>query len=78
MDLASLKKTAYLVPTPGQTEQEYLACYLSENNLFPYCKQRDFDLQKAISELENYKTRHREVEPGLLAEAIVELENIKA
>ena len=30
MDLLALKRTALLVPTPGQTEQEYLARYLKE------------------------------------------------
>jgi hypothetical protein len=29
MDLAALGRSALLVPTPGQTEQEYLAEYLS-------------------------------------------------
>ena len=42
MDLAALNKKALLIPTPGQTEQEYLARYmvkcgrhisLSQNNL---------------------------------------------
>ncbi len=28
MDLAALNKKALLIPTPGQTEQEYLACYM--------------------------------------------------
>lgn len=34
MDLIRLRKTALLIPTPGQTEQEYLANYLSEKKLF--------------------------------------------
>ncbi|MBC8457670.1 MAG: glycosyltransferase [Deltaproteobacteria bacterium] len=76
MDLASLKKTAYLVPTPGQTEQEYLADYLSENNMFPYCKQKNFNLQDAISVLDNYKSKHLEFDPDLLAKAITELEEM--
>ena len=42
MDLAALNKKALLIPTPGQTEQEYLASYmvkcgrhisLSQNNI---------------------------------------------
>jgi hypothetical protein len=39
MDLATLNKTAVLVPTPGQTEQEYLADYLSKKNRFQCVKQ---------------------------------------
>jgi predicted glycosyltransferase len=44
MDLITLKRSAMLVPTPGQTEQEYLANYLSANKLFVSCHQGD--LQK--------------------------------
>lgn len=45
MDLISLNRNAYLIPTPGQTEQEYLAEYLTEKGLFNYCKQKDFMLK---------------------------------
>ena len=45
MDLINLNRNAYLVPTPGQTEQEYLAEYLTEKGLFNYCKQKDFKLK---------------------------------
>lgn len=34
MDLIKLNKKAILIPTPGQTEQEYLAYYLSKLNLY--------------------------------------------
>ena len=34
MELISLNCSALLIPTPGQTEQEYLAEYLSENRWF--------------------------------------------
>jgi uncharacterized protein (TIGR00661 family) len=39
MDLVVLKKTALLVPTPNQAEQEYLAKSLSQRNLFVSCLQ---------------------------------------
>ena len=45
MDLIILNRNAYLVPTPGQTEQEYLAEYLTKEGLFNYCKQKDFLLK---------------------------------
>ena len=45
MDLITLNRNAYLVPTPGQTEQEYLAEYLTKKGLFNYCKQKDFNLK---------------------------------
>ena len=36
MELVSLNSSALLVPTPGQTEQEYLGEYLSSKGLFYY------------------------------------------
>ena len=41
MDLVYLKKTAILVPTPGQTEQEYLAEYLTGKYGFEMVRQKD-------------------------------------
>lgn len=55
MDLAALGKKAILVPTPRQTEQEYLANYHSQKGQFFTQKQDVFDLVKALKELENYK-----------------------
>jgi len=43
MELISLGLTALLIPTPGQTEQEYLAESLSEKGWFRWISQRDFD-----------------------------------
>ncbi len=48
MDLVALNKQAILVPTPGQTEQEYLADYHYQQGNFYYQKQSEFDLEKAI------------------------------
>ena len=45
MDLITLNRNAYLFPTPGQTEQEYLAKHLTEKGLFNYCNQKDFKLK---------------------------------
>jgi uncharacterized protein (TIGR00661 family) len=51
MDLATLGKKAILVPTPGQTEQEYLANYLSEEKIF-YCTTQDnFNLNLAFDKV---------------------------
>ncbi|MBI5217533.1 MAG: glycosyltransferase [Bacteroidia bacterium] len=48
MDFVAMKKKAILVPTPGQTEQEYLAEYLFERGWFCHVNQYDFDLEEAI------------------------------
>ena len=53
MDLVKLKQKAILIPTPGQTEQEYLAGYLMKKNIFYCVEQKGFslqeDLKKAVS-----------------------------
>ena len=52
MDLATLGKKAILVPTPGQTEQEYLAEYHCQKGRFYTQKQSEFDLEKGIIEIQ--------------------------
>ena len=47
MDLITLEKNAILVPTPGQTEQEYLAKFLSKKNAYKYQTQNRFNLSLA-------------------------------
>jgi len=49
MDLVKLKKSAVLVPTPGQKEQEYLADFLSEKKYFVTVPQEDFSLQNILN-----------------------------
>jgi Glycosyltransferase family 28 C-terminal domain len=51
MDLVALQKRALLIPTPGQTEQEYLGQELARQNRF-LCQQQDhLNLEKALMEL---------------------------
>jgi UDP-N-acetylglucosamine transferase subunit ALG13 len=51
MDLVALQKRAILIPTPGQTEQVYLADALAQQNRF-ICQQQDMlNLENALSEL---------------------------
>ncbi len=49
MDLVALGKSAVLVPTPGQTEQRYLAEHLSAENLFDYVNQDKSDIRAIIN-----------------------------
>ncbi len=44
MDLVKLGRSAILVPTPGQTEQEYLARYLEMQGFFTTITQSNFSL----------------------------------
>jgi UDP-N-acetylglucosamine:LPS N-acetylglucosamine transferase len=55
MDLIALKRTAFLVPTPGQSEQEYLAEYLQKKDYFLYGKQDTFNILSAIEQLDHLK-----------------------
>ncbi|MEO7308675.1 MAG: glycosyltransferase [Ferruginibacter sp.] len=48
MDLVKMQKKGILVPTPGQTEQEYLAGYLLQQHLFYTTQQQGFSLQDAL------------------------------
>jgi uncharacterized protein (TIGR00661 family) len=50
MDLTKLKKKAILIPTPGQTEQEYLAKHLFQQQLIFSIEQQKFNLEKALKE----------------------------
>ncbi len=43
-----MQKKAILVPTPGQTEQEYLAKYLLEKQYFYTENQENFSIKNAI------------------------------
>ncbi len=46
MDLAKLEKKAFLIPTPGQFEQEYLAERFMKLGIAPFCKQENFEISK--------------------------------
>ena len=52
MDLSVLDKPALLVPTPGQTEQEYLAIYHKNKGKFTTKLQGEFNLQSTLWEME--------------------------
>ncbi|WP_295126362.1 glycosyltransferase [uncultured Chitinophaga sp.] len=57
MDLAKLDKKAILVPTPGQTEQEYLGKWLMEKGYFYNVPQHEFDLTQALKASKNFPFR---------------------
>lgn len=42
MDLGVLKKKAFFIPTPGQSEQIYLAKHLERQRIAPFCTQDHF------------------------------------
>jgi hypothetical protein len=72
MDLVRLGKRAIFIPTPGQTEQEYLAKRLMERRIF-YCEtQSGFDLQRSLEDSADYPGLQLRPETGLLETAVQE------
>ena len=74
MELLSMNCSAFLVPTPGQTEQEYLARYLSEKGWFDAVPQKEINAGSFPIEINNrlpvmINERSRE----LLDKAIMEI-----
>jgi uncharacterized protein (TIGR00661 family) len=57
MDLAAMQKKSILIPTPGQTEQEYLAKHLMEKN-FAFCvEQKKLKLKNILNLAEDFSYR---------------------
>jgi hypothetical protein len=54
MDLVKLKKKAILIPTPGQTEQEYLATYFEKQQIFLSARQDGFNLMKMMDHVKTF------------------------
>jgi len=71
MDIVALQKKAIFVPTPGQTEQEYLAAYLREQNLAYTIAQNNFSLPSILIEVKDFKYNvHASTGEGKLKSAI--------
>lgn len=72
MDLFFLEKKAIFVPTPGQTEQEYLARQLKVKGIVDFTSQHQFDLNKLIRSSLHYsgfsfkRVRHSYLQECLL------------
>jgi len=73
MDLAVLGKKAILIPTPGQTEQEYLAEYLKKKKYFYSLSQENFNLDSAIKNTVPYTGIEIYYYDGVLKERISKL-----
>ncbi len=60
MDITAMGKRAIFIPTPGQTEQEYLAKYLLKKKIYFSMPQKTFDLIYALEMSKNF--------PGIVLE----------
>lgn len=74
MDLARLERKAILVPTPGQTEQEYLASALMAKKVAYSMEQHRFNISLALNESQKYTGFVKAADhSNLLHEALDEL-----
>lgn len=73
MDLAKLGAKAVLIPTPGQTEQEYLAEQLMKRKIAFCTDLHNFDLLKAIELSTGYSGFQMKWDDSLLEEATNEI-----
>ncbi len=55
MDLAVLQKKSILIPTPGQTEQQYLGRHLQEKKFAVCIDQHEFSLPEALDKAEQFE-----------------------
>lgn len=54
MDIVKMQKKSILIPTPGQTEQEYLAGYLSQKKIVFSVPQKEFSLMTALNNAQQF------------------------
>ena len=72
MDLAALQKKAILIPTPGQTEQEYLAKYLMEKGYFLSEKQKDFSIKQSLEKAATFNFKKLDFPKGEYKKTVAE------
>lgn len=71
MDLCTLKKHAVIIPTPGQTEQEYLGRYHHWKKHFMMMEEKDFTWNRLSEALKSFQFSDHWPETGI-DEALVE------
>lgn len=79
MDLSVVGGKVIFIPTPGQTEQAYLAQRFKEKNIAFFMQQNDFDLRVALDEANKYSGfKAKENDGMLLRNALFEVLDSKA
>lgn len=74
MDAMALQKKCIFIPTPGQTEQEYLGQYLMSKRIALCISQKNFSLTSALEAARNFQYKIPVVVNGsLLSEAVTGL-----
>jgi len=70
LDLAVLKQSALMVPTPGQTEQVYLGRWLTRKKLIVAQSQKKFDVRSGLEELKKVQGFDLQIDDSSLNAAI--------
>lgn len=73
MDMLKLEQKAILVPTPGQTEQIYLAENLHQKKIFFCLRQDEFILDKVLLQAESFPFNKENFNMDLYKEAVKKL-----
>ncbi len=64
MDLAALQKKSILIPTPGQTEQEYLSGHLGKKQIAFCVSQKEFSLDDALAKANQFSYHFPRINSG--------------
>lgn len=72
MDIIKLKKRAILIPTPGQTEQEYLATHLCQQGWCMASVQENVNIQNLIQKAAMFEFKKPEIEMDSYQKTIIE------
>lgn len=72
MDITRLEKRSILIPTPGQTEQEYLGKYLQEKKIAISISQNKFSLSSALGSAKSFQYIIPKMEEGNLQQVILQ------
>ncbi len=72
MDIMTLQKKSILIPTPGQTEQEYLGNYLMKKGIAVSISQKDFTLNKALTAATEYNYQIPSITIGTVLNETIE------
>ncbi len=73
MEILSLQKKSILIPTPGQTEQEYLAKHLMKENWCYSFKQSEKDYSNHFNEAKKFNYQYPDLEESKLEKVIADL-----
>jgi UDP-N-acetylglucosamine:LPS N-acetylglucosamine transferase len=74
MDIVKLEKKSIVIPTPGQTEQEYLADYLFAKQIVFRADQKDFLLNDALNKAKKFSyNKYENIDESLMEKAVEDL-----